>query len=109
MTVTACLWSEGGRTCGYSFQIDGHDFCVSHRPCVSLGFVYDPFRCGVCSPNIEFLKSVGNIDKSCVQYLVIKDSWDAVRRAARRKKLSASWTGESLHDSILGKRGVLLC
>ena len=77
--------------------------CVTHRPCVSVGFVYDPFRCGVCTPNVEFLGSVEYIDKSCIQYLSIKDSWDAVRRAARRKKLSASWFDVDLHDSIFGK------
>ena len=103
MTVFPCVWSEGGRTCGYSFTVDGHNKCVAHRPCVSVGFVYDPLRCGVCTPNIEFLGSVEEIDKSCIQFLSIKDSWAAVRRAARRKQLSASWYDVDLCDSIFGK------
>ena len=39
MPVVPCIWSDGVRTCGYSFDIDGHDLCVSHRTCVSLDFV----------------------------------------------------------------------
>ena len=103
MTVFPCNWSEGGRTCGYSFTVDGHNKCVAHRPCVSGAFIYNPLNCSVCTPNIEFLSSVEVIDKSCIQFLCIKDSWSAVRRAARRKHMTALWYDMKLHDIIFGK------
>ena len=102
MPVFPCVWSEGGRTCGYSFTVDGHITCVAHRPCVSVNFVYNPLDCSVCAPNVEFLSSVELIDRSCMQYLSVKDSWSAVRRTARRKHISASWYDMNLHDIIFG-------
>ena len=103
MTVFPCVWSENGRTCGYSFTVDGHNKCVTHRPCVSGEFIYNPLDCDICSPNIDFLSSVEVIDKSCMQFICIKDSWSAVRRAARRKQISALWYDLKLHDMIFGR------
>ena len=94
MTVFPCVWSENGRT----FTVDGHNKCVTHRPCVSGEFIYNPLDCDICSPNIDFLSSVEVIDKSCMQFICIKDSWSAVRRAARRKQISALWYDMKLHD-----------
>ena len=80
MTVFPCVWSEGGRTCGYSFTVDGHNKCVAHRPCVSGEFIYNPLDCNVCTPNIEFLGSVEVIDRSCIQFLCINVSLPYVER-----------------------------
>ena len=104
MPVVPCIWSDGVRPCGYSFNLDGHDLCVSHRTCVSLDFVYDPLSCVVCKPKIDFLKSVGTFDKSCVQFIDIKNSWEAVRRTASRKQGSASWADESLRSFLFSNQ-----
>ena len=103
MTVFSCVWSENGRTCGYSFSVDGHNKCVAHRPCVYGEFIYNPLDCDFCSTNIEFLSSMEVIDRSCMQFICFKDSWSAVRRAARRKQITALWYDMILHDIIFGR------
>ena len=106
MPLDHCVWSDGDKPCGYHFIKDGHNLCVLHRPCVTLDFVYDPLSCAVCKPKIDFLKSVGTFDNSCVQLIAIKDSWDAVSRTASRKQGSASWADESLRKFLFGGRHV---
>ena len=103
MTLTTCVWSDKVRKCGYSFTYDGHVFCVSHRPCVSLDYVYDPFGCDVCRLNVTFLQTKGVVDRNSPQFISIKTSWDAVRRAARRKKLFAYWANEVLQSFLFAK------
>ena len=72
MTVFSCVWSENGRTCGYSFSVDGHNKCVAHRPCVYGEFIYNPLDCDFCSTNIDFLSSMEVIDRSCMQLFALK-------------------------------------
>ena len=104
MPVLPCIWSDGVSPCGYSFTLEDHNLCVFHRTCFSLDFVYVPLSCVVCKPKIEFLKSVVTFDKSCVQFIDIKNSWEAVRRTAGRKQGSASWADESLRSFLFSKR-----
>ena len=102
MSLTPCSFVSGARPCHYKFKRDGHSLCVTHRPCVSPGFVFDPLVCEECSEHIKFLRLTGEVDRLSNHFSSIRRSWAAVRRSAKRRSVSPAWKDPALMAFVFG-------
>ena len=103
MPSSKCTFVREGRQCSYDFSSDGHSLCVTHRPCVSPDFLFDPEGCDVCSENVKFLRSLGHVDRLSQHFTSLRKSWEAVKRSAKREGRTAAWRDDSLREFVLGR------
>lgn len=90
MPLAKCVYSLDGKLCRYEFAGDGHALGVTHRPCVSVDFGFDPDVCEACAENVKFLRTVGQVDRLSQQFTSLKKSLEAVKRSVKRKGKSPS-------------------
>ena len=98
-----CVFQRGGKACSREFAGDGHSLCVTHRPCVSADYVYNPEMCVICTENVKFLRTLGRVDCLSHHFTSLRRSWAAVQHSARRAGLPAAWRDSELREFLLGR------